>query len=1420
LREIIVTFNGVNFDADSLSLNFSKHIISAENLRLNLPGKTTFVSIKNARVLVASSSGVLDAFYSPTLAEKIYLDGIRVYANAEFPKDKKNRNPAAEVPSVETYILGLSIITDWGNFNFDDLKAQIIRTEEAANLKVELPKGPFGGIGKIAAITNLTDGKTKAHLNWKHDDFQKFIPFGLISHLYGVSIQKGRVNLELEWDGILQQRLKNPTENLIGLLNEELSGNFSVEDCELKFADMEASLNINGLRTATEPWKCHFVAQNKGSKVEVSADWLGGKDNPTLFKAVISANSLNLTPKAYKSLGMPLKYTKPGLVDFQGVVSGNKEGINGEGKALARKWEVNKKRINKAEIDWRINNTKIDLTGKLLTELGNLQADLSFFPLGELKGQGQVKGVVSKLNLGALDCFLDTDINGDCTGEFESDFDLNNPSSSTYKMDLNIQNLNYLKFKAAKLSGKVIGIGERWELKEPKAFFANGGSINLKGVVSSENLDAEIDLRKVALENFGIPEDIASGAASIKGKVSGSFLEPKIVGDLWASRISIMDQKMSSLKGQINFDKESFILSPIVMIPMDEGMIDGYFSIDLPSGEINSFKVNFQKLSVGIIKPFLPANLGDVDLEGRVAGSVSFNGQKEKDYWDFFVNGRKLKLGDQELDTIFLEGSIWGRQGEIRHLFVRSFGGTIEVSGQVLSKDKFTGSIEAESLYLEKAPFMQRIFPGLRGEINLQGDIVWEKDSKKGFFTVFGNKIKINDRELGNLGGEVNVNNQEVKIVRGDFDKLGVSCSGNLQLSDNMPYTASLDLKKVDLSFIPIAHEIKGFDYGGLIVDGKCKMSGDLASLTPDIVEMELDSLKIRKDNDVIVSNKPLHLIYQNESIEIRSLELKFRQGILGVEGLYRPGVDAALMIEGQDFSIKALGNLLNAPDWNYDGQLSLSGSLFGKVPNLKLKAESQIKDLIFEGRSIPSITAKVEGAPENLNIAEVKVSLPNSEFYLKGNLNFDETFALNNIDLDCLIPKGPINDLPGFLPEAFKEASGTINAELKITGDPMSPAIDGELALSADVLKLSGMKKPFKEVDFRISTNDKIINFDAFKAKLGRGKVEGTGQVNFRDGPGSITANIAGEKIDLSFMNFEVFKSSAEFDISGNLYNPVIGGKVKVPRGKFHINTDLLEEKPPLKLFFNSVNYSIDVDVPRNFWLKSSFLNAEMKGKFTILGDMENINLSGGVECVQGWLYFQRRKFKIEVGELKFGGVEKSFDPHFFVKSEGQIQNTQVFLTLQGRISSFTPQIYSSPPMPEGDLLALLTLGRDLNTAMHSDSREIFESEILEGLKNSYISALIGNVVSSALNLDELFLTSLFDRTSGKSKSFLRVGKYIGNNIFIAYEGTLRDDDQENFIFEYRLPRGFVVNLEFKDQGKDIQKEHRVGVKYDWKFW
>ncbi|MFZ5952908.1 MAG: hypothetical protein ACOYXC_19550, partial [Candidatus Rifleibacteriota bacterium] len=264
---------------------------------------------------------------------------------------------------------------------------------------------------------------------------------------------------------------------------------------------------------------------------------------------------------------------------------------------------------------------------------------------------------------------------------------------------------------------RIFGSGNKWKIENPSAEFSDGGLIELKGVVSPELLKAEVLVENVDLKNFAVPERIVSGSAFLKASISGSFADPQISGEIWGSGLQIFSRDISSVKAQIQLQNHLLDLSPMVIIPQQEGMIDGFYSFNLENGETRSFKLNFQKLGVDFIGGFFPGISAKEGLVGKVAGSISFKKQQNDDHWDFLIDGGSLNLYNQGIDSLYLEGSIIGGQGEIRNLFVRSAGGTLNVIGQVLGPESFDGSIEAEGIRLEKVTYLSNLLPGLHGQL-------------------------------------------------------------------------------------------------------------------------------------------------------------------------------------------------------------------------------------------------------------------------------------------------------------------------------------------------------------------------------------------------------------------------------------------------------------------------------------------------------------------------------------------------------------------------------------------------------------------------------------------------------------------------------------------------------------------------------
>ncbi len=1028
---------------------------------------------------------------------------------------------------------------------------------------------------------------------------------------------------------------------------------------------------------------------------------------------------------------------------------------------------------------------------------------------------GDLTGTAENLDLDVFRPWHDGRFAGICRGPFRLAFPT--PAGKmAYQADLQVKEPRIFDLEAGYLEGTLAGAGGDWELRDPRTVFANGGEIALQGRIGAAGFEAAVTCEQVDLSAFGLAPEVASGLVSFAGRLAGPLEKPLLQGNLWAGKVGLFGLVLDSYKGGLEITPDRLVLDPIMAKSRTSGSLDGFLAFDLRRKRLANCRLAFQELDLAEIGPHLLAFGTTGRLAGRISGTVHFGALTGAGGFEFNLSSRNLRIASETLDACQVEGAVQGGQGEIRKLRVEAFGGTIDGSGRFLDPETFVGSLRANRLQVQKVAGLQAWLPQLRGEISLDGSLNWSAAHRTGRFSLFGNDLWIKERELGNLGAEVVIDPAGMRITQASFDRIGVTGTGTLGWAGRKPYQGTLTLKSTDLSFIPLAHGWSAFGKDDLIVDGQCRVTGDLASGTPDVVHAELARVEIRRGKDLINAARPMEILYQNGIFELRQFELAFQKGLIGLQGTYEPGGPMALTVTGSDFSLKALGNLLEQRQWLVDGTLSLQGSLHGTPARPQLKGTMAVRDLAFAGRVIPEVKAVCALTPQDLRLEEFCIVLPHNRLQAAGTIPLGPATDTRSMDLRLEIASGPLIDLPVYLPELFHQASGTVAASFRLTGNPRHPALAGDLHLAAQSLAFRSMRTPLKDVVVEARTRDGVVEVSPVAAKLGRGQLTGLGTIDFQGGLGSLTADLRGEKLDFSWGGVEARSVGITVAARGDLYNPILRAVVKIPQGKVLISENLLNLPiTQLPLPLQTLDYRVDFEIPRNVWVRNSFINAEMRGKVGVAGSLDTFHLDGGVQCVQGWLFFQRRKFQVEAGELQFGAREGAIDPHLFLKSSTNVQNTQIFLTLEGQMSSFTPRLYSSPPMSEGDLFALLTLGRSLEQAQQSDPRQLFEKEILEGLKNTYLSGLLGSTLSTALNLDELYLGSLFDRTTGITRSFLRIGKYLGHNFFVAYEGTMSNEGQKIYIIEYRLPRGFLLNLEFE---KPINRT-RIGVQYDWKF-
>ncbi|MBF0500179.1 MAG: translocation/assembly module TamB domain-containing protein [Candidatus Riflebacteria bacterium] len=1427
---------GLAVDFSDLQVKLQGNRIETNNVVLGASGTTPFLKLDSLNVELSSGTSLRTLMRGDGLVENINLVGAEIDLLALGKMRGSTLFSATEPASLAAYPIKsfsadrVQIVTPIGTVTVPAFRMELKRVAGVAETWLNITANPLEGVASIAVRLALDTPKMRVEIAWRDLSLAKslefcetLLPFSYARNLVEKVISlTGRVDLDLTWEGDPFKRAADPMGDLFGAFKKELSGTMAVRDGVLAFGSDVQSFSVSLKKPSEEFCDVDLRVAPATGTLGLACHWKPTAENgPGVIEGRFSAEQLSIPPSWPLIAGRVEPRLGLGSVDGSGTVVWDGRNLRTDGIASFAQWQWDGRMLPPAGLAWRQVGDRIEASGTLSFERGCVTGLAAINLAGPEQGVFEATGHLSGVGLEFLQKLFKIPLNGLGNGEFTVSGQVDKLDKVEYDLNLDISEPHLFGIDAKSLTGRIYGTGSDWNVGDPLAVFADGGFLKVEGQITSSSYECSVKGERLSPRRFGASSEQASGTFSFTGDLSGALDDPHLEGEVWSNPLSIMGLPLESLRAHLSLVGERFELQPLVMRLLDGATADGFLALDIRNGSLQGFQVDVANLELSSPALQKIPGLAKLHPHGKISGTIQHSSLEGKaagsGLWEATVMGSSLNIASETLNHLRFEAASIGDHFEIRAMDLVAFGGEIELRGRGgFSPWSFSCEGTARDLTLSRIRAVKRIFPEIKGSITGEGNLEWLPNGRSGSLTLFGTGLAVGDHELGNLGADLALDDSGVTIRRAAVDKMGIEATGQVKWSGDHPYRASLKMMGTDLSFVPAAFGLKGFGRGDLMVDGACELRGNLATSTPDFLKASVGSMEIRRGGDVVVANHPVDLVFQNGRLEIRSFELKYRQGVFGVQGMLDPAGLIALTLVGHDFSLKALGSLAEIPGWDVDGSLSIKGGVTGSVSNPGLAADIQVRRMILAGREIPQVDASIKVNRREISVAPMVLSLTQNKVTFEGKLPFREGWQMGDLDLCVKVPRGPLDDLPKLLPEYFKTAHGEMHGEMRFFGNPFQPSIAGDFELKAVELAFPGMRSPLKDVALGMKTENKIVRIAPLSAKLGRGLISGGGEIDFRDGPGSMSLSLSGDKIDVAWGRIDLENNHFDLTATGNVYNPVVRGKVLLPKGRIQLADNLLDGfKFNHKLPFQTLDFRLDFEIPRNIWVRNSMLNAEMRGKFGVNGNLKGVHVTGSVQTVQGALYFQRRKFNIENGEVKFGEREGQFDPHVFFKSVTTIQTTQVYMTLEGNLSSLKPRLYSSPPLAEGDIFALITLGRNIDQNEFGGSRGQLERDILENLKNTYLTGLLSSTLGTALNLDELYMGSLFDRTSGTSRSFLRIGKYLGHNIFFAYEGTLSNEDKKTYIFEYRLPRGFLFNLE----SEKPTNEMRVGVKYDWKF-
>jgi translocation and assembly module TamB len=188
-----------------------------------------------------------------------------------------------------------------------------------------------------------------------------------------------------------------------------------------------------------------------------------------------------------------------------------------------------------------------------------------------------------------------------------------------------------------------------------------------------------------------------------------------------------------------------------------------------------------------------------------------------------------------------------------------------------------------------------------------------------------------------------------------------------------------------------------------------------------------------------------------------------------------------------------------------------------------------------------------------------------------------------------------------------------------------------------------------------------------------------------------------------------------------------------------------------------------------------------------------------GRVNLLEGFIYFNATKYRMERGDLTFTNPV-TIDPTLDVDLSARVRDYDITLGFHGPISRLTTSYRSDPPLSSSDILSLLALGRTseetANPALMGTSQ--YQPAVSESASTALLGQALNATVSS--RVQRLFGVSrlkIDPNVGGPLNSGLArvtVEQQISNNLTLTYISNLNQSSQQIIQFEYNINKDVSV--------------------------
>ena len=235
----------------------------------------------------------------------------------------------------------------------------------------------------------------------------------------------------------------------------------------------------------------------------------------------------------------------------------------------------------------------------------------------------------------------------------------------------------------------------------------------------------------------------------------------------------------------------------------------------------------------------------------------------------------------------------------------------------------------------------------------------------------------------------------------------------------------------------------------------------------------------------------------------------------------------------------------------------------------------------------------------------------------------------------------------------------------------------------------------------------------------------------------------------------------------------------------------------------FDDAALNINIKGTEDIVIQNNLARSPVSMSLNLMGTVSNPGIIGRFESDEGTIYFRGNEFRILEGSNVDFIDPEGIVPLFHILSDTYRNNYYIRLSLDGTTENFTLSLFSDPPLPEEDILSLLTFGQ--------------LSKEVKGLESGIAASEATALITGGIQQEVQYMTG-FERfeiephttTEGAFSPKVTLGKRMfEDRIFVIYSRAIGTAEEQVVKVEYKLDKNlFLVGSrdEIGSTGMDIK--------------